>query len=67
VERLRDCTPTSGLFTDAADEIERLRRVYLAAVEFRWCFYHRPVNEEFAARDALLNAVTAALEVERRG
>jgi hypothetical protein len=67
VERLRDCTPTRGLFTEAADEIDQLRTVFRAAVEFHRCFHDGTLSEEIDARKALLDAVTTALDGERRG
>jgi hypothetical protein len=60
-------SPDADLVFRLVDEIERLRPVFRAAVEFRRCYYDDQVSEEISALGALLDAVTAALDGERRG
>lgn len=72
-ERLRsiaelfdDDSNDAACLREAADQFERLRTVFRAAVEFRRCYHERPLGEELRARQALLDAVSAALDGERR-
>jgi hypothetical protein len=58
--------PAAALFR-AIDEIECLRKVFFAAVEFREQYFRGSLNQEMVAREALLDAVSAALDGERRG